>query len=226
MSEIGLFEAIHTSRALRRLKPDPVPDELITRILDAAIKAPSASNTQNWAFVVVKEAGQRRRIAEIYRKAFTMMTAMYRERRPARHQTAAGYNKMMSAADHMANHLHEVPVMIMAGLMIPATSFNPPPEDAGKVASAAPRISGASIYPAVQNMLLACRALGLGSVLTTIHAYYNDEVRAVLDLPVEFTTYAMLPIGYPMEGFGHGPVKRRPLSEVASVDRWGNSWRA
>jgi nitroreductase len=226
MSDIGLFEAIHTARALRRLKSDPVPDELITRILDAAIRAPSASNTQNWAFVVVKEAGQRRRIAEIYRKAFTMMTAMYRERRPAQHQTAAGYNKMMSAADHMANHLHEVPVMIMAGLMIPATSFNPPPEDASKVASAAPRISGASIYPAVQNMLLACRALGLGSVLTTIHAYYNDEVRAVLDLPAEFTTYAMLPIGYPMEGFGHGPVKRRPLTEVACLDRWGNSWRA
>jgi nitroreductase len=226
MSDIGLFEAIHTARALRRLKSDPVPDELITRILDAAIRAPSASNTQNWAFVVVKESGQRRRIAEIYRKAFTMMTAMYRERRPAQHQTAAGYNKMMSAADYMANNLQEVPVMIMAGLMISATSFNPPPEDASKVAAAAPRISGASIYPAVQNMLLACRAFGLGSVLTTIHAYYNDEVRAVLELPAEFMTYAMLPIGYPMEGFGHGPVKRRPPAEVACLDRWGNSWQA
>ncbi|HEV3113800.1 MAG TPA: nitroreductase family protein [Candidatus Binataceae bacterium] len=226
MNEIGLFEAIHTSRALRRLKPDPVPDELITRILDAAIRAPSARNTRNWAFVAVKEVEQRRRIAEIYRKAFTMMTAMYRERRPAPHQSAAGYSKMMSDADHMANHLQEVPVIIMAGLMIPASSFKPPAEDAGAVASAAPRISGASIYPAVQNILLACRALGLGSVLTTIHAYYNDEVRAVLDLPAEFMTYAMLPIGYPMEGFGHGPVKRRPLSEVACLDRWGNSWRA
>jgi nitroreductase len=150
---------------------------------------------------------------------------MYRERRPAPHQTGADYNKMMGAAGHMASHLHEVPVMIMAGLMIPATSFKPPGQDAGRVASAAPRISGASIYPAVQNILLACRALGLGSVLTTIHAYYNDEVRAVLDLPAEFTTYAMLPIGYPMEGFGHGPVKRRPLNDVACLDRWGNSWR-
>jgi nitroreductase len=226
MNEIGLFDAIHTARALRRFKPDPVPDELITRILDAAIRAPSASNTQNWAFVVVKDAEQRRRIAEIYRRAFTMMTAMYRERRPAAHQTAASYKKMMAAAEHLTNHLHEVPVLIVAGLMVPARASNPPAEDAQRVASAGPMISGASIYPAVQNMLLACRALGLGSVLTTIHAYYNDDVRTVLELPPEFRTYAMLPVGYPEEGFGHGPVKRRPVSEVACLDRWGNNWRA
>ncbi len=226
MDEIGLFEAIQTARALRRFKPEPVADELITRILDAAIRAPSASNTQNWAFVVVKDADQRRRVAEIYRRAFTLMTAMYRERKPAPHQSAAGYKRMMSAAEHLANHLHEVPVLIIAGLMIASAGFKPPAEDAQRVASARAIISGASIYPAVQNMLLACRALGLGSVLTTIHAYYNDDVRAALGLPPEFVTYAMLPIGYPQPGFGHGPVKRRPLSEVACLDRWGNSWRA
>jgi nitroreductase len=226
MNEIGLFEAIHTARALRRFKPDPVPDELITRILDAAIRAPSASNTQNWAFIVVKDAELRRRIAEIYRRAFSMMNTMYRDRQPAAHQSAASYKKMMSAAGHLVNHLHEVPVLIIAGLMSPATSFKPPTEDAERVASARAIISGASIYPAVQNILLACRALGLGSVLTTIHAYYNDDVRTALDLPPEFRTYAMLPIGYPQEGFGHGPVKRRPLSEVACLDHWGNHWRA
>jgi nitroreductase len=225
MGEIGLFEAIHTARALRRLKPDPIPDELITRILDAAIRAPSASNTQNWAFVVVKDAEQRRRIAEIYRRAFALISAMYRDRRPAPHQTASSYQKMMGAADHLANHLHEVPVIIIAGLMIPAAGYEPPAGDGARVSAARPLISGASIYPAVQNILLACRALGLGSVLTTIHAYFNDEVRAVLNLPAEFMTYAMLPIGYPAEGFGHGPVKRRPLSEVVCIDRWGNNWR-
>jgi nitroreductase len=221
-----LFEAMHTARALRRFKPDPVPDELITRILDAAIGAPSASNVQNWAFVVVKDAGQRRRIAEIYRKAFAVISAMYRDRRPAPHQSAAGYSRMMAAAEHLANHLQDVPVIIMAGLMLAAVSYEPPAEDAARVSSVRPRISGASIYPAVQNMLLACRALGLGSVLTTIHAYYDEEVRAALGLPPEFTTYAMLPIGYPAQGHGHGPVKRRPLSEVACLDRWGNFWRA
>jgi nitroreductase len=226
MSEPGVFEVIRTARALRRFKTDPIPDEMIARILDAGIRAPSASNTQNWMFAVVKDAEQRRRIAAIYHRAFTMMTAMYRERRPAAHQSAASYRKMMSAADHLANHLHEVPVLIIAGLMMSQASFQPPAEDAGRVAGAGPRISGASIYPAVQNMLLACRALGLGSVLTTIHAYYNDEVREVLNLPLEFVTYAMLPVGYPAEGFGHGPLKRKPVSEVAFLDRWGNNWRA
>ncbi len=225
MSEIGLFEAIHTARALRRFIPDPVPDHLITRILDAAIRAPSASNQQNWAFVVVKDPAQRRRVAEIYRKAFAMMSVMYRDRGPAPHQTQAGYARMMCAADHLANHLHEVPVIIIAGLIAPATRHQPPAEAAARVAAARPLISGASIYPAVQNMLLACRALGLGSVLTTIHAYYNDEVRAALELPAGFMTYAMLPIGFPQEGFGHGPVKRRALDEVACLDRWGNRWR-
>jgi nitroreductase len=226
MSEIGVFEAINTARALRRLKPDPVPDEILTKVLDAAIRAPSASNTQNWAFVVVKDAGQRARIAEIYRKAFDMMQTMYRERRPAAHQTSASYKKMMGAADHLANHLQEVPVMIIAGLLIPAASAaQPAPEHASRVAAVAPKLSGSSIYPAVQNILLACRAFGLGSVLTTIHAYFNDDVRAVLGLPPEFTTYAMLPVGYPVEGFGHGPVKRKPVAEVAFLDRWGNNWR-
>jgi nitroreductase len=224
MNDIGLFEAIHTARALRRIKPDPVPDHLITKVLDAAIRAPSASNTQNWVFAVVKDSEQRHRVAEIYRKAFTMISAMYRDRHPAPHQSAAGYQKMMGAAQHLASHLDEVPVLIIAGLIGSAVSHNPPAQDASRVAFARPLLSGSSIYPAVQNILLACRALGLGSVLTTIHAYYNDEVRAVLNLPPEFMTYAMLPIGYPEEGFGHGPVKRRPLSEVAFLDRWGNSW--
>jgi nitroreductase len=225
MSEIGLFEAIHTARALRRLKPDPVPDEVITKLLDAAIRAPSASNTQNWVFMVVKDAGQRERLAQIYLKAWEMMGKMYSNRKPAAHQTDKGYKRMMSAADYLAHHLHEVPVIIIAGLMTPPVSFQPPAEHANRVSSTAPRLAGSSIYPAVQNILLACRGLGLGSVLTTIHAYFNEDVREALALPPEFVTYAMLPVGYPMEGSGHGPVKRRPLSEVAFLDRWGSNWR-
>src|SRR5579872_2591828 len=98
MDQPGVLDAIHTCRALRRLKPDPVPDEILVQILDAAIRAPSASNTQNWAFVVIKEPGQRRKIAEIYRKAFDLMSAMYRDRQPAPHQTLSAYNRMMGAA--------------------------------------------------------------------------------------------------------------------------------
>lgn len=222
---MDLFETIHSAAAVRRLKPDPVPDELITRLLDAAIRAPSASNTQNWAFVVVRDGAQRRQLADLYRKAFDLISAMYRERQPAPHQSAASYRKMMDSAQYLADHLHEVPLMIVAGLIAPASRHHPPAEHAERVSAAGPRISGASIYPAVQNILLACRAMGLGSVLTTIHAYYNEEVKAALDLPPEFMTYAMLPVGYPAEGVKTGALKRRPLNEVACLDRWGNAWR-
>ncbi len=220
-----LFETIHTASAVRRLRPDPVPDEVITQLLDAAIRAPSASNIQNWAFVVVKDGPQRLTLAQIYRKAFSLISAMYRERQPAPHQSAASYRKMMESAQYLADHLHEVPVIIIAGLIPPAVRSHPPAQDAERVTQAAARISGASIYPAVQNLLLACRALGLGSVLTTIHAYYNEEVKSALNLPPEFMTYAMLPVGYPAEGLGPRRVKRRPLGEVACLDRWGNAWR-
>ena len=83
---------------------------------------------------------------------------------------------------------------------------------------------GSSIYPAVQNIILACRAFGLGTVLTTLHAVLEDEVKAVLEIPKEVDTWALLPIGYPIDKFG--PVKRRPISEVAFEDCWGNPWTA
>ena len=81
------------------------------------------------------------------------------------------------------------------------------------------RISGSSIYPAVQNIILACRALGLGTVLTTIHMFFEDEVKAILGLPPEVKTFALMPIGYPQGKFG--PIKRRPVSEVAYLDSYG-----
>jgi nitroreductase len=84
------------------------------------------------------------------------------------------------------------------------------------------RFEPSSIYPAIQNIILACRAFGLGTVLTTLHAVLEDEVKAALDIPPEVTTWALLPIGYPIDKFG--PVRRRPLSEVACLDRWGNPW--
>ncbi len=84
------------------------------------------------------------------------------------------------------------------------------------------RLEGASIYPAVQNIMLACRALGLGTVLTTLHALYEDEMKQVLGLPPEYSTFALLPIGYPTDKFG--PVKRKPITQVAYRDRYGNNW--
>ncbi|HLI81852.1 MAG TPA: nitroreductase family protein, partial [Candidatus Binataceae bacterium] len=85
------------------------------------------------------------------------------------------------------------------------------------------RIGGSSIYPAVQNIILACRAFGIGTVLTTLHIFYEDEVKEILGLPKDIQTYALLPMGYPINKFG--PLKRRPVSEVAFLDTYGNNWK-
>jgi nitroreductase len=96
------------------------------------------------------------------------------------------------------------------------------PPDIKERLAGSTRIAGSSIYPAVQNIILACRAFGLGTVLTTIHAFFEDEVRAIVKLPPEVQTYALMPIGYP-QGH-HFAVKRRPLNEVACVDSYGKPW--
>jgi nitroreductase len=227
MQDIGLFEAMYTARALRRLRPDPVPDEVLTRVLDAAIRAPSAGNAQNWAFVVVRDAELRRRLGAVYRKASDIASAMYAARERPAHMSEGQYRKMMSAGAYLWDHMGDAPV-----LLVPCARDRPPPRrealppglqaDFEQEIRYIDRIRGASIYPAVQNVILACRALGLGVVLTTNHLRCEREVETVLGLPDDVSTYALMPIGYPEDRFG--PVRRRPLAEVAHADRWGNAW--
>ena len=113
MPDIGLFEAIHTARSLRRLKPDPVPEPLITQVLDAAIRAPSAGNAQNWAFVVVRDAELRRGLGTIYRKASDIAAAMYAARGRPSHLTEAQFRRLMSAGGHLWDHMGEAPVILL-----------------------------------------------------------------------------------------------------------------
>jgi nitroreductase len=223
MAEIELFESIYSARALRRFKPDPVPNEIIGRILDAAIRAPSGSNAQEWLFVVVKDPEQRRRIGEIYRRASEVLLQIYAHRPRAAHITGKQLDLLMKSVTYLFEHMGEAPVLLVACLR----STPPPPPEAitPEIEAAlrpADRTSGASIYPAVQNIILACRAFGLGTALTTIHTYFEEDVKAALGLPKDVRTYALLPIGYPRDKFG--PVKRRPLSEVACLDHYGNPW--
>jgi nitroreductase len=227
MQDIGLFEAMYTARALRRLRPDPVPEEVLTRVLDAAIRAPSAGNAQNWAFVVVRDAELRQRLGAVYRKASDIASAMYAARERPAHMSEGQYRKMMSAGAYLWDHMGDAPV-----LLVPCARDRPPPRrealppglqaDFEQEIRYIDRIRGASIYPAVQNVILACRALGLGVVLTTNHLRCEREVETVLGLPGDVSTYALMPIGYPEDRFG--PVRRRPLAEVAHADRWGNAW--
>jgi hypothetical protein len=107
MPEIGLFDAIYSARALRRLKPDPVPEEIITRILDAAIRAPSAGNTQNWAFIVVRDGEQRRRLGMIYRKASDIASEMYKARGRTAHMTEEQYRRLMTSGAYLWDRMGE-----------------------------------------------------------------------------------------------------------------------
>jgi len=227
--EIGLFEAIYSARALRRLKPDPVPDEIITRVLDAAIRASSAGNAQNWAFVVVRDAQLRRRLGAIYRKASDIASEIYKARGRPAHMSEDQYRRFMTSGAYLWDHMGDAPV-----LLLPCLRERPPPPRetlpaavqaiyAGELAYER-RIRGASIYPAVQNIILACRAFGLGTVITTNHLRCEDEVNALLRLPADVSTYALMPIGYPEGKFG--PLARKPVGEVAYADRWGNAWPA
>jgi nitroreductase len=204
-----LFAIISTTRAMRRLKPDPVPDALIHKILEAGVSAASGGNRQHWRFLVVKDRAIKEKVQHYYRRALDEVVGpRYRTSAPPPGVSRAQYDRQHDAVTYLTEHFHEAPVWIVACLE----------EGQGTPT----RSSGASIYPAVQNMLLAARALGLGATLTTRHLQYEKEVEAALGLPPGMHSYAILPIGYPMGRFG--PVRRAPLSDIVYLDRWGQSY--
>ena len=222
MEETGLFETIHTARALRRFSPDPVPDEAIAKVIDAAVRAPTGSNLQNWRFLVVKDPERRRRIADLYRACMQIAQRALSRRKTPPHMTQKLQQQMMAAAMHLAEHFAEVPVLIFAWLQLPPDQENPNlPADEAETYR---RLSGGSIYGAVQNMILACRALGLGTVLTTVLAYKEAELRKMFNAPSDMRLFAVLPIGYPIEGYRHGPVRRLPIRDVTYLESFDNNW--
>jgi nitroreductase len=203
-----VFEIMHTTRAMRRLKPDPVPDALIRKILEAGTCAANGGNFQRWRFLVVKDPAIKKAVQVWYKKAFDeVIGPRYASSALPPGVTAERYARQHTAVEYLTEHFHEAPVWIVACL-----------EERG----APTRWSGASIYPAVQNMLLAARALGLGATLTTRHLLYEKEAEAALGLPPGVHSYAILPIGWPMGNFG--PVGRGPLSEFVYADRWGQPY--
>ncbi len=204
-STANLFEIISTTRSMRRLKPDPVPDALIRKVLEAGVCAPSGGNLQRWRFLVIRDATIKQAVGAYYKRGWDMYVPQLPTRVPPgvdRHQ----FERMNAAADYLAAHIQEAPVWIVPCLQ-----------------GAAPtRTAGASIYPAVQNMLLAARALGLGATLTILHLYFEKEAEAALGLPEDWHSYAILPVGYPIGRFG--PVRRVSLADVVFKDRWGHSY--
>ena len=204
-----VFDIIHTTRAMRRLKPDPVPDDLIRKILEAGVCAANGGNYQRWRFMVVKDIATKKAVQVWYKKAFDEVVGpRYANSPPPPGVAKEKYARQHHAVEYLTEHFHEAPVWIVACL------------DEGK--NTPTRTSGASIYPAVQNMLLAARALGLGSTLTTRHLLYAKEAEAALGLPEGVHSYAILPIGWPMGKFG--PVGRTRLEDVVFNERWGQPY--
>jgi nitroreductase len=202
-----LFEIIRTTRSMRRLKPDPVPNELIRKILEAGVCAPSGGNMQRWRLLVIRDRKIKETVGALYKRAWDERAApRYQSGEPAPGMSRTRFLRLLDAAEYLAAHIHEAPLWI-----VPCMEGATPT-----------RTSGSSIYPAVQNMLLAARALGLGATLTTLYLQFEKEAEAVLGLPPNVHSYALLPIGYPMGRFG--PVGRIPLADVVYEDRWGQPY--
>lgn len=195
---MDLFEAIATTRAMRRLDPDrDVDDATLGRMLDAATRAPSGGNSQPVRWMVVRDADRRRRLGEIYRRCWNEVRGHYADR-PRDPQG----DRVLSSADHLGEHMGDAPVIVL-------------PCGRGE-----PGQSEASVFPAVQNFFLAGRALGIGTTLTTVHRLREDEVRAVLEIPDDVHTWCMIPVGHPLGRWGE--AKRRPVGEITYLDRWRN----
>ncbi|MBX3024758.1 nitroreductase family protein [bacterium] len=215
MSDIGLYEALASTRAVRRLRPDPVPEPVLRRVLEAATWAPSGGNRQPWRVIAVRDAAIKQALGALYPGPWAPYAARQRAQiaRLPEASRAKG-ERALAAGDHLAAHLHEAPVIAV---------FCFQPELLTITDSALPRpsvVGGASIYPAVQNLLLACRAEGLGCVLTTLLCVVEAQVRPLLRIPEPWATAAFVPIGWPV-GRGHGRVSRKPVAEMVFNDHWG-----
>jgi len=235
-TDARLFDIMWTCRAMRRLKPDPVPEELLLQLVDAGLHGPSGSNAQNWRFVIVRDRAQKEKIAALWKKTwgFYLETFATAGLRPG--ETEEQRDKTKAAATMLADGIADIPALIFVcvardeqlakALASPSTLMKLVQHfgvgGAIRMATSGPRISGladgSTAYPAVQNILLAARALGLGAVLTTQHFFVPGEFEAAIGLPSNVTLAAVIPVGYPKGKFG--PVTRPDPGAVVSWDRY------
>jgi nitroreductase len=206
---MDLYEALYTTRAMRRLEPDPLPPDAAARLVDAAVRAPSGSNMQAWRIILVEDADKRAALGPLYADAYQRLQdtvyAGARERAEASGNEAL--LRVMRSSDWLADHFGEAPLIALF------YDRNDP--------------SGASIYPAVWNFMLAARGMGIGTTLTTIlGAFKHDEVAELFGVPLDkgWMLRAAVPCGYPRGRWGL--ARRKPAHNVAFADAWGRapSW--
>ena len=204
--QMPLADAMATQRAVRRLRPDPVDDETVLALIRLAVKAPTAGNLQGFEFLVVRDPGVKHQLARLNRQAWSL----YRRGAKRKARGNIGQARIIAAVQWQADHFEDAPVIIVA-CMTGAVW----PTPAGRTSYYG------SIFPAVQNLLLAARAMGLGAALTTLPLWSRTLARRTLSLPRNVTPCAVIPLGWPRGG-GYGPSTRRAPEEVLHVDRWGN----
>jgi nitroreductase len=201
---MDLFEAMETQRAIRRLKPDPVPEELLLRLVHYATRAPSAGNAQLWRFLIVTEQADREFLGDVVRRAFEPRIAP----EPAADDNSPAARGTRTFRD-FALHFERVPAAVLCCCEDGYPSFEEPQRI----------FTWSTIYPAVQNLLLAARALELGAAFTTFQIAGEPEIKERFGIPEQVFVGAVVPVGYP-EG-KYGPLSRVPVEEVTYWDRWG-----
>jgi nitroreductase len=212
---MDLYEALLTTRAMRRYSDEPVTRAEVEHCLRAANQAPSGGNIQPWQFLVVTSADRRAALGAIYRKAYdryerVLLASMGAFRSP---EDEASWNRTMAASRHLAEHLGEAPVLAL--FLMPDISMTLS-DDEGDLDVGTPY---ASIYPAVQSFLLAARGLGIGTALTTVYRIHQDEVRAACGIPDQLQVVAMVPMGRPTGKFGM--ARRKPVEKVTHWETFG-----
>ena len=204
---MDVYEALYTTRAMRRVKPDPIPLEVQRKILDAAVRAPTGGNAQTWKFMLVDDLAIRSKLGPIYRDCLgTLWQTFYKERIDTALATpddpeSQQMLRVQRSAQYMADHFETYPLLMFAFAQHDA--------------------SGGSIYPAVWSAMLAARAEGVGSTLTSVMLFQLDPVLEILGVPREegWVFSGCVPFGYPTGQWG--VAARRPVHEVAFRNTWG-----
>lgn len=208
--EMGIFETMYNCRAMRRLDKREVPQESLEKLIEAANQAPSGSNTQNARWIIVRDPTVKAELAELNRIGVeNYLAPLIDNPGSLPHQPADKRKRMADAVVWQKEHMHEIPALIIACMQFPQ---RPTPT---MIAS-----GNGSIWPGIQNLLLAARALQLGAAPTTLALIDQQAVAKVLNLPETMATYCLIPVGYPLGNFG--PVTRKPLSEIMRYDQWSD----
>lgn len=214
-TSIPLYDAMSTLRAVRRLREDPIPDDVLSRILQAAAWAPTGGNVQPWRMIVARDPDVRAAIGDLYRPQWQKYSEGARANLAnLEGEALAKQGRMLAAADTLGDNMGKAPVIIVVCFNPNLMAITDADLDRPSV------VGGGSVYTAVQNLMLACVNEGVGCTLTTLLCYEEGPLRHLLDIPEDWFTCAFIPLGYP-QGKGHGPISRRPVNKLCFADKFG-----